>query len=131
VILFGVVYLVVGITFAVLANSADSNAMEVVWRLTAWLAGAVVFAVNIVYEHSRLRSSPLSTALRSSLAVALGAFTLAAAANLQTLWATPSNHRSIALALVVWPLVAAVPAFVVTLIVGAWLARRRRRMAKE
>jgi hypothetical protein len=128
VILFGVSYLVVGIAFAVLANSAESNSMQVVWRLTAWLAGVIVFAVNIGYEHFRLRSSAFSTALRASLAVALGAFPLAAAANLQALWATPSNHRSIALALVVWPIVAGVPAFVVALAVAAWLNRRRRKI---
>lgn len=128
-ILFGAAYPIVGITFAVLANSADSNAMQVVWRLTAWLASAALFAVNVVYEHFRLRSSPLSTALRASLAVALGAFTVAAVANVQALWATPSNHRSLALALVVWPIVTAVPAFVVALAVASWLGRRQRRMA--
>jgi cytochrome bd-type quinol oxidase subunit 2 len=128
VILFGVAYPIVGITFAALANSADTNSTQVVWRLTAWLAGVIVFAVNIGYEHFRLRSSAFSTALRASLAVALGAFVLAAAANLQALWATPSNHRSLALALVVWPIVAAVPAFVVALAAAAWLTRRRRRI---
>jgi hypothetical protein len=128
VILFGVAYPIVGIIFAALANSADTNSMQVVWRLTAWLAGVVVFAVNIGYEHFRLRSSAVSTALHVSLAVALGAFVLAAAANLQALWATPSNHRSLALALVVWPIAAAVPAFVVALVAAAWPTRRRRRI---
>jgi hypothetical protein len=102
--------------------------MQVVWRLTAWLASVVVFAVNIWYDHFRLRSSAFSTALRTSLAVVLGAFVLAAGANLQSLWATASNHRSLALALVIWPIVAGVPAFVVALVVGAWLVRRRRRI---
>jgi hypothetical protein len=101
--------------------------MQVAWRLTAWLASVIVFAVNIWYEHVRLRSSPFSSALRTSLAVALGAFVLAAGANLQSLWVTGSNHRSLALALVVWPIVAGVPAFVVALVVAAWLVRRRRR----
>jgi hypothetical protein len=125
--LFGVSYLGVGIIFATLANSADSSKMQVVWRLTAWLASVIVFAANIWYEHYRLHSSPFSSALRASLAVALGAFVLAAGANLQSLWATPSNHRSLALALVVWPIVAGVPAFVVALVVTLWFTRRRRR----
>jgi hypothetical protein len=128
VILFGVSYLVVGITFAVLANSADSNTMQVVWRITAWLGSVIVYAINIWYEHSRLHSSPFSTALRASLAVALGAFVLAAGANLQSLWTTSGNHRSLALALFVWPILTALPAFVVALVVGAWLTRRRRRV---
>jgi uncharacterized protein (DUF486 family) len=103
--------------------------MQVVWRVTAWLGSAIVFAINIWYEHSRLHSSPFSTALRASLAVALGAFVLAAGANLQSLWATASNHRSLALALVVWPIVAGVPAFVVALAASAWLNRRKGRTA--
>jgi hypothetical protein len=126
--LFGVSYLGVGIIFATLANSADSSKMQVMWRLTAWLASVVVFAVNIWYEHFRLRSSAFPTALRASLAVALGAIVLAAGANLQSLWTTASNHHSLALALVVWPIVAGVPAFVVALVVAAWLLRRRRRI---
>ncbi len=37
-ILFGILYLAVGITFAALANTAASNEMRVTWRLAAWLA---------------------------------------------------------------------------------------------
>ena len=115
VILFGVVYLVVGVTFA-----------ELGWRLPAWLVSAVAFAVHIAYEHFRLRNSPRWTALHASAAAALGAFGLAVAANVHELSANPGNHRSLLLlALVLWPILTAVPAFVVALAAAAGLARWR------
>ena len=128
-ILFGIVYFVVGITFAALAGSLASNEMRVMWRLAAWLASAAAFAVHIGYEHFRLRNSPRSIALHASVAVALGAFGLAVGANVHALLATPSNHSlKFVFALVVWPIVTAVPAFVVALAAAAGLARTRPRI---
>jgi len=113
--LFAFVYLAVGITFA-----------ELGWRLPAWFVSAVAFAVHIWYEHFRLRNSRHRTALHVSAAAALGAFGLAVAANVHELWANPGNHRSLLLlALVLWPILTAVPAFVVALAAAAGLARRR------
>jgi len=40
VILFGVVYLIVGMTFAALAGWSASNQMRTAWRLTAFLTSA-------------------------------------------------------------------------------------------
>jgi hypothetical protein len=117
--LFGIMYPVVGITFAELPNPSEM----VMWRRAAWLVSAAAFAVHIAYEHFRLRHSPRSTAWHVSLAVALGAFGLAAAANFHELWATERYRRAIALALVSWPVVTAVPAFLVALAAAAALAR--------
>ena len=125
-ILLGVVYLVAGITFAALANRAASNQIRVAWRLAAWVISAAGFATHIAYEHVRQRSSPWTTALRVSLAVALGAFALAVAANVHA-QAASSHQHSRALALVVWPVVTALPAFGVALAAAAVLARTRRR----
>jgi fucose permease len=126
VIFLSVVYLVVGITFATLANRAASNQMRVTWRLTAWAISAAAFAAHIGYEHVRLRRSPGITALHTSLAVALGAFALAVAAVVHA-QAASSHQHSVALALVVWPAVSALPAFVVALAATAGLVRARRR----
>ena len=113
--LFGFMYLAVGITFA-----------ELGWRLAAWFVSAIAFAVHIWYEHFRLRNSPRRTALHVSAAAALGAFGLAIAANVHELWANPGNHRSLLLlALVLWPILTAVPAFVVAFATAAGLARWR------
>ena len=125
-ILTGVLYGVVGITFGAIANRAASNQIRVTWRLAAWVISAAAFAAHIGYEHVRLRSSPRTTALHASLAVALGAFALAVAANVHGQWVASSHQRALAFALVAWPVLAAVPAFVVALVASAVLALRRR-----
>ena len=101
VIVLGVVYVLDGITFAMLASWSASNQMRTAWRLAAWLTSAAAFAVHIWYEHFRLRNSPRRTALHVSLAVALGAFALAVAANLHAQLAASGDHTSLALTLLV------------------------------
>jgi hypothetical protein len=125
VLFLGGVYLVVGTLFAALAKSAASNQGRVAWRLAAWAISAAAFAAHISYEGGRLRSSPGTTALHAALAVGLGAFALAAAASLRA-QAAPTQQHFPALALAVWPVVTALPAFVVALALAAVLTRARR-----
>ncbi len=91
------------------------------WRLAAWLASAVVAATQIWYEHYRLSGPPARTALRAAASVALGAFGLAVSAYLRSL-RTPGEHRLL-IALVVWPVMTAVPAFLAALGITTLLAR--------
>jgi len=126
VILLAVVYLVIGVTFATLAGSSGSQQLRVTWRLVAWLASAAAFAAHISYEHFRLRSAPRITAWHSSMAVALGALALAVGANVHAQRAASTNHRGLAVALVLWPALGGLPAFVVALAAAAGLARTRR-----
>src|SRR3954452_16152150 len=93
-LLFAIVYPVVGIAFAALANPSASNTMRVTWRLAAWLLSAVAFAVHVGYEHFRLRNPPLRAALHVSAAVALGAFALAVWVNVHAYWSGASSHQS-------------------------------------
>lgn len=123
---FAVVYPIVGIAFAILP--AASNGMRITWRLAAWLVSAAAFAAHLGYEHSRLRSSPLRAALHVSMAVALGAFLLAVWVNVHAHWGAASHQSPLApWALVVFPVVTGVPAFVVALVAVAVLDRMRRR----
>ena len=125
-ILVAVTYVVIGIVFAALAKSADPNHVRL-WRLAAWVASATVAAAHIGYEHYRLSSTPRPTALHAAGAVALGAFGLALAANVRWLFAgTPGQHAPL-LALPVWPVITALPAFLVALAVAAVLAGFSRR----
>jgi len=126
VILVGLVYFVVGIAFGTFANWSASNQMRVAWRLSSFLLSAVAFAIHIGYEHFRLGNSPLITASHASMAVAAGAFALAVAANVHSLWVASSNHGLLAFALVAWPALTAIPAFVVALVAAAGLGLRRR-----
>ena len=118
--LVAVAYAAIGIVFAALA--VDANHVRV-WRLAAWVASAVVAAAHIWYEQYRLGSSPRPTALHAAGAVALGAFGLALAANVHWLVAGTHGQRPPLLALPVWPVVTAVPAFLAALAVAAVLAR--------
>src|SRR5437016_1739971 len=121
VLFLGLVYLVTGITFAALASRAASNPMRMTWRLAAWAISGAAFAAHIAYEQVRLRSSPGPTALHASLAVAL-----AVAANVHA-QAAASHQPSHFLALVLWPVVTALPAFVVGLAAAAGLGLARAR----
>ena len=123
VIFAGVVYFAVGFVSAALDPSVSDRA-RFMWRLAAWVVSAAVYAAHIGYEHFRLGSSPRATALHAALAVAVGAFLLAVAATVHA-GTVPSHapYRQYLLALVVWPLVTAVPAFLVALAVAAVLAR--------
>ena len=118
VILIGILYGMIGIVFAL-----PSNQMRV-WRLAAWLLSAGVYAAHIWYEHFTLRNAPRNTALHVGTAVGIGGLALAVAAMIHSLFVPPNYPRSrFLLALVVWPIVTAVPAFLVALVVGAVLAR--------
>jgi hypothetical protein len=127
VILVGVVYFVVGVVFAALPNPSISDQV-VMWRLAAWVASAGVYAAHIGYEHFRLGRSPRQTALHAAMAVALGAFLLAVAATFHAVM-VPSHapYWRYLLALVLWPIITALPAFLVALVAGAVLARLLRR----
>lgn len=124
-ILFAILYLVVGIVFGELASLSASKEIVVLWRLAAWLVSAIAFTIHIGYEHVHRRTSPPSTALHASVATAIGAFALAVAANVRALWTATGNQRLLALALVLWPILTAVPAFVVAWVLAAVLARVR------
>ncbi len=121
-ILFGVVYLVVGIAFP---NPPASNKLQFIWRLAAWLTCAAAFAIHIGLAYFRFWNSPRRTALHAAVSVALGAFALAAAANIHALTAGTGNRGLLALALLIWPVITGVPAFVVAFVATALLARVR------
>jgi hypothetical protein len=122
-ILAGIAYFVIGYGSAALDPSV-SNQMRFAWRLTAWVLSGVVYAAHLIYAYFRLSKSALPTALHAGLAVALGAFLLAAAATMRAAL-SPSHvpYGQFLLALVVWPLITAVPAFVVALAVAVVLSR--------
>ena len=124
-ILVGVVYLAVSIGSAALAGAAASNQMRFFWRLSAFVSSAVVFAAHIAHEHFRRRNPARPTAWHASVAVAFGAFALALAANIHDLGSASGYRSRMLIALVAWPLLTAVPAFVVALAVAAGLGLRR------
>jgi hypothetical protein len=128
VILLGMVYFVIGTAFGAFAGWSASNQMRLTWRLLAFFTSGVAFAVHVGYEHFRLGNSPLMTASHASMAVAVGAFALAVGANVHGQWVHSSHQRALAFALVAWPALTAVPAFVVALVAVAIIKRRPRNL---
>ena len=117
--LVGVFYLAVGIASAALAGAAASNQIRSSWRMSAFVISGVVFAAHIAYGHFRLRHTARPTAWHASVAVAFGAFALALVANIHDLGSASGYRPRMLIALVAWPLLTAVPAFIVALVVAA------------
>jgi len=125
VILIGALYLAIGLTFSALAGSASSHKIQVVWRLLAYLVSAGVFSAHVAYEYFRLRSAPRIAAWHAAAAVALGAFGLAVAANLHARFGPAATRHAIGVAIIAWPLLCGLPAFVVAFAATAVLSRIR------
>ncbi len=115
------VYAAAGVGFAALAGIAGSGRLQVVWRLAAWMVSGLAFAAQVAWERFRLRERPRATAWHAALAVAVGMFLLAGAANLHPHPAEVSMR--LRLALVLWPLITAVPAALAALVLSLLLAR--------
>ena len=113
VVLFGIGYALVGILFALPTTHVQF------WRLAAWAVCAIGFGAHIAYERLRLRNTVRSAALHVALAVAVGAFGLAASANIHALSTASGNQFRLLLALGIWPVITGLPAFLVALGVGA------------
>ena len=122
-LVLAVVYLLVGLAFAEFARWSTTNTMVIMWRRLAWLVSGIAFAAHIGFDHLRLRNSPRKTAMHASVAAALGACGLAVAANVHGWLLSSGNQRALAIALVAWPLLAGVSAFVVAMVAAFVLNR--------
>jgi len=113
----GLVYFVIGYGSTLLVHPSIQF-----WRLAAWVASAATFAAHFAYEHFRIRNSPLTTAINNGAAVAIGGFLLAVAATIHA--STVNEHAPYSLfviALIAWPLITGVPAFLVSLVIAGSL----------
>jgi hypothetical protein len=126
VMLAGTAYLLAGVVFGELAGRATSMQERVGWRWAAWALSAIVFGAHIAYGQLTLHTRPRRTAYHAALGAAIGAFGLAAMANIRSLSVSPDKHSILLLlSLVIWPVFTALPAFVVAL-VPAFLLQRLR-----
>ncbi len=118
-VLLGIGYALVGIVFAVPGTHVKA------WRLAAWVVSAIGYAAHIAYERVRLQNSPGMAARHVAVAVALGAFGLAVGANIHSLSTASTNEhrRLLLLSLGIWPVMTALPAFLVALATSVVLRR--------
>jgi uncharacterized protein (DUF486 family) len=121
VLLAGALYCTIGIGFSALAARSSSQRTVVAWNVASFVVSLVVFAVHIAYEHFGIGNRPLIVAWHASLAVALGSFLLAVSANINSFRVAKSPHGLLAIALIVWPLMTGMPAFLVALIAAVAL----------
>jgi len=123
----GVAYAVVGVGFAALDALAGPGP-DRIWRLGAWVACGALFAAQLAFELLWLDNPPLRAALHAAVAAAIGGLLLAVWVNLHQYWVAAGQRSPYApAALVLFPAVVAVPAFVVALAAGALANRVRRR----
>jgi hypothetical protein len=125
VLLAGVAYLVIGVVFARLP--AATHDVIVLWRLAAWIVSGVVYAAQIGYLRLRVGRSTLVTAWQASLAAAIGAFGLAVVGPARAALVEGRGGSLWLLALLLWPLITGVPAFLVAYAAAALVGRVARR----
>ena len=125
-LLVGAVYFVVGFSFAKFNTWAATDQTRIAWNRLAFLISALVFVVHIGYEHFQLRHPAKVTAWHASLAAAIGGFLLAVSANIHELGSASGFRPRLLTALVLWPLITGVPAFIVALVVTMILSLKRR-----
>ena len=118
ILLAGAGYVVASVGAAALSGTVSVKT----WRLAAWLLSLAIFITHFVIERRRLPRSS-SVAARVAIAVAIGAFGVAALGPLRAHWGEPSRPRLILLSIVAWPVMTGVPAFVAALIGGLVLDR--------
>ena len=114
-LLAGVAYVVIGRVFAVPSEHVQA------WRLAAWAISGVVYAAHIWYEHFTLRNSPRVAAAHVAMAVAIGGFGLAVAGLIHSLSSGSAIRPAWLIAILVWPVMLAIPAFLGALVAGSVL----------
>jgi hypothetical protein len=112
-----VVYVVVGVAFAALDHGPASGVRP--WRLAAWVVSAIAFAAHVACERVLTGRPVRAAAWHVSLAAALGGFGLAAVALLRAASTGTGKPILLAIALVAWPAIIFLPAFLVALAIAA------------
>jgi len=116
-LLVGVAYFLIGKLFALPPTHLQG------WRLAAWIVSAILFGTHILYEHVRRPNPPRSVAAHTAAAVAFGAVLLAVAGMIYSVQIGQARLRLWLLALVLWPVFTAVPAFIAAFVISLLLAR--------
>ena len=118
----GILYALVGILFALPTTHVHA------WRLAAWVVCGLGYAGHVVYERVRQRRPSAVAAWHVAAAAAIGGFGLAVGANIHSLGveSTARQHTLLLLSLALWPVVSAVPAFVVAFAASVVVGRAVR-----
>jgi ABC-type transport system involved in cytochrome c biogenesis permease component len=105
IILFGLIYLVIGIISAFITNPMEAAGMQAALRLLALMLAITLFVIHIRLELFQYNSSVLKSALNGAIATAIGTFLLAFLANVYNILKAGENKNQLLLSLIVWPAV--------------------------
>jgi hypothetical protein len=124
-ILAGVLYVAAGLVLPSLAGAAAFNQTLQFWRWSAFIISGVVLAAHIAHEHFQLHNATRTTAWHAAVGAALGGFGFALAGNIHGLGLASGYRPKMLIALVTWPLLTGVPAFLVAVVIAAVLSMKR------
>ena len=123
-LIFALVYPAAGLLFPLAVHQPASAPMRVIWRLVPWVLSLAAVLSQVLFERLRLHSTVRQAAWHTAAAAAFGGLLMAAAGPARGHWGTATQQRGLA-ALFLWPVIMAVPAFVVALGFGAAVGRLR------
>lgn len=111
IISFGLIYLVIGILSALITNPMESTGMQTALRLVALALAITAFIYHVRLELFQSSNSVLKAALNASMAASVGTFLLAVLANIYSFSTSAENKNQLPFALIVWPAVTGLLAF--------------------
>jgi len=122
-------YFATGVASALVSNPIAAHGAQAMIRITALAIGGLVFGAHVRHEFLILGNTPRRTAVRVSWAAGLGGLALAAYMVVYNLVVRSRSFGSVALVLIVWPLLAAVLAYIPAIMAakGVVLWRNRRQ----
>jgi hypothetical protein len=121
--LVGAIYTALGVAASTIGGTAASAGVGRAARWATFLLSGIAFVLHVVRERAG-GSAVWSAARRSALAAAIGGLGLALAANVHELVAGEGYRPRLLVALVVWPVLTGVPAFLGASVLSAMVAPR-------
>ena len=126
-LIFGSVYLFVGIATAFISNDIASSGVQAFWRILAFAVSIIVFGLHIRLESIQRHNSPKIIAINTSFAVAFGTVALAVLANINAMLNSSGNNKSLVLAIVIWPVVTGLLSFLAAYFIARFILRLRSK----
>lgn len=124
---FGLVYLGLGLTSALVANPLPPGLGQASIRVVIFFVAIAVFYSHAGVEVARQPASPRMSALRTAAAVSCGTLLLAVYAVSMAWLESAHVSTSLRAALIIWPVATGVAAFLAALILGRLREWARRR----
>jgi hypothetical protein len=121
----GVLYTAVGVIFGGLAGAAATVDARDRWRLAAWAVSGVMYLAHLAYEARR--HPPRSAAWHAAFGAGMGGLGIAIAAITHAIRTGNGNLPLLLTAIPAFPVLVAIPAFLVGLVIVTVFRKVQRR----